>query len=137
MAGAVNMEAERQLPGRVIGLVGIDGYKRFGTGYSQDDVTKITAPFKADFVTATDGFVRSMFSENADSASIDRIAADGGYRVANAAQHLHGGIGSDLDYPVHRYFLWTKELELFLGSGMTALVELGAWMAQNVPQEEL
>ena len=65
------------------------------------------------------------------------FAADGGYRVANAAQHLHGGIGSDLDYPVHRYFLWTKELELFLGSGMTALVELGAWMAQNAPQEEL
>ncbi len=65
------------------------------------------------------------------------FAADSGSRVANAAQHLHGGIGSDLDYPIHRYFLWAKELELFLGAGMTALVELGAWMAQNTPQEEL
>ena len=44
-------------------------------------------------------------------------AADGGHRVAHAAQHLHGGIGLDVDYPVHRYFRWIKVLELQLGSG--------------------
>ena len=32
-------------------------------------------------------------------------AADGGQRVVHAAQHLHGGIGVDRDYPLHRYFL--------------------------------
>ena len=42
-------------------------------------------------------------------------AADGGQRVVHAAQHLHGGIGVDRDYPLHRYFLWAKELELTLG----------------------
>ena len=42
-------------------------------------------------------------------------AADGGQRVVHAAQHLHGGIGVDLDYPVHRYFRWAKEIELTLG----------------------
>ena len=33
-------------------------------------------------------------------------AAEGGHRVVHAAQHLHGGIGVDTDYPLHRYFLW-------------------------------
>ena len=42
-------------------------------------------------------------------------AADGGQRVVHAAQHLHGGMGVDRDYPVHRYFLWAKHLELSLG----------------------
>ena len=42
-------------------------------------------------------------------------AADGAQRVVHAAQHLHGGIGVDLDYPIHRYFRWAKVLELTLG----------------------
>ncbi len=32
-------------------------------------------------------------------------AADGGQRVVHAAVHLHGGVGVDRDYPLHRYFL--------------------------------
>ena len=35
-------------------------------------------------------------------------AAEGGQRVVHAAQHLHGGMGVDRDYPLHRYFLWAK-----------------------------
>ncbi len=46
--------------------------------------------------------------------------AEGGQRVVHSAQHLHGGMGVDRDYPLHRYFLWAKELELTLG-GATAL----------------
>ena len=42
-------------------------------------------------------------------------AAEGGQRVVHAAQHLHGGMGVDRDYPLHRYFLWAKWLELSLG----------------------
>lgn len=53
-------------------------------------------------------------------------AADGGHRVTYAAQHLHGGIGLDLDYPVHRYYLWAKEIELTLGSASRQLLRLGA-----------
>lgn len=56
-------------------------------------------------------------------------AAWGGHRVAHAAQHLHGGIGLDLDYPVHRYFRWIKVLELQLGSGTEHLRRLGALIA--------
>ena len=52
-------------------------------------------------------------------------AADGGHRVTYAAQHLHGGIGLDLDYPVHRYFVWSKQIELTLGGATRQLVRLG------------
>jgi alkylation response protein AidB-like acyl-CoA dehydrogenase len=58
-------------------------------------------------------------------------AAEGGARVVNAALHLHGGIGSDLDYPIHRYFLWSKGLELALGGASVQLAALGADIAQN------
>ena len=56
-------------------------------------------------------------------------AADGGHRVAHAAQHLHGGIGMDVDYPIHRYFRWIKVLEVQLGSGTEHLRRLGALIA--------
>jgi 3-oxocholest-4-en-26-oyl-CoA dehydrogenase beta subunit len=52
-------------------------------------------------------------------------AADGGQRVVHAAQHLHGGMGVDRDYPVHRYFLWAKHLELSLGGATQQLLRLG------------
>lgn len=53
-------------------------------------------------------------------------AAEGAQRVVHAAQHLHGGIGMDLDYPVHRYFRWAKVLELTLGGATPSLQRLGA-----------
>jgi alkylation response protein AidB-like acyl-CoA dehydrogenase len=56
-------------------------------------------------------------------------AAEGGQRVVHAAQHLHGGIGVDRDYPLHRYFLWAKHLELTLGGATSQLLRLGAMLA--------
>ena len=53
-------------------------------------------------------------------------AAEGAQRVVHAAQHLHGGIGVDLDYPIHRYFRWAKVLELTLGGAAPSLRRLGA-----------
>jgi alkylation response protein AidB-like acyl-CoA dehydrogenase len=43
-------------------------------------------------------------------------AGDACQRVAYSAQHLHGGIGMDLDYDLHFYFEWTKARQLSLGS---------------------
>ena len=62
-------------------------------------------------------------------------AAEGGARIAASAQHLHGGIGVDVDYPIHRYFLWSKQLELGLGSATPQLVRLGRDMARTGPEE--
>ena len=54
---------------------------------------------------------------------------DGGMRALHACQHLHGGLGVDLDYPLHRYFLWGKQLEHELGTPTRQLLALGAHLA--------
>ena len=56
-------------------------------------------------------------------------AADGGQRVVHAAVHLHGGVGVDRDYPLHRYFLLTSQIELTLGGAHASLQRLGALLA--------
>jgi alkylation response protein AidB-like acyl-CoA dehydrogenase len=56
-------------------------------------------------------------------------AAEGGHRVVHRTQHLHGGMGADIDYPVHRYFLWGKQLEVTLGGATETLERLGAVVA--------
>jgi 3-oxocholest-4-en-26-oyl-CoA dehydrogenase beta subunit len=59
-------------------------------------------------------------------------AADGGQRVVHAAQHIHGGVGVDRSYPLHRYFLAAKQLELTLGGATSSLLDLGNLMADQV-----
>ena len=49
--------------------------------------------------------------------------------VANATQHVHGGMGVATDYPLHRYTLWNKHLATSLGAGNQALRGLGALLA--------
>ena len=58
-------------------------------------------------------------------------AAEAGHRVALAAQHLHGGIGVDTDYPLHTFTTWTKHIELTLGSATPSLVRLGRALAEE------
>jgi alkylation response protein AidB-like acyl-CoA dehydrogenase len=53
-------------------------------------------------------------------------AAEAGARIAATAQHVHGGIGIDITYPLHRYFLWAKHSELTLGSATQQLAHLGS-----------
>lgn len=48
-----------------------------------------------------------------------------GLDVVHRAQHVHGGIGVDVDYPVHRYFLWGKQLSGTLGGAAATLADLG------------
>ncbi|MHB8511621.1 MAG: acyl-CoA dehydrogenase family protein [Actinomycetota bacterium] len=57
-------------------------------------------------------------------------AADGGFRVAAATQHLHGGVGVDVEYPLHRYSEWARQLELTLGGAASHLEKLGELMAE-------
>lgn len=56
-------------------------------------------------------------------------ACRGGHRVAHTVQHLHGGIGADVEYPIHRYFLWAKQTEYALGGATAHLAKLGALLA--------
>ena len=61
------------------------------------------------------------------------FAAEAGQRAVHAAQHLHGGMGVDRDYPLHRYFLWAKQHELYLGGANRQLLRLGASLAAEGP----
>jgi alkylation response protein AidB-like acyl-CoA dehydrogenase len=60
-------------------------------------------------------------------------ASEAGKRVVHAGQHLHGGAGADLDHPVHRHFLWGRQLDAHLGCGSEVLSELGALLAKEEP----
>ncbi|WP_328943618.1 acyl-CoA/acyl-ACP dehydrogenase [Streptomyces sp. NBC_00250] len=58
-------------------------------------------------------------------------ASEAGKRVVHAGQHLHGGLGADLDHPVHRHFLWGRQLDAYLGCGTELLAELGDLLAEG------
>lgn len=57
-------------------------------------------------------------------------ACEGGNQIGHACLHIHGGISIDLDYPIHRYFLWIKQAEFTFGSATEQLRRLGAMLAQ-------
>jgi alkylation response protein AidB-like acyl-CoA dehydrogenase len=58
-------------------------------------------------------------------------ASWGGQRVVHAGQHLHGGMGVDRDYPLHRFFLQAKQIELQLGGTTRHLLDLGRRLADE------
>ncbi|MBD2858228.1 acyl-CoA/acyl-ACP dehydrogenase [Spongiibacter sp. KMU-158] len=58
-------------------------------------------------------------------------AGDVGHRVSYAAQHLHGGMGIDRDYPLWRYCTWLRHNEMVLGNSAEGLASLGASIADG------
>lgn len=58
-------------------------------------------------------------------------SAYGGNRIANSAQHMHGGMGADISYPVHRFFLWAKHCEVQQGNALMQLAYLGDMLAEQ------
>jgi len=56
-------------------------------------------------------------------------AAEAGHRVAHTAVHVHGGIGIDVTYPVHRYFVAAKQHEFALGGATVQLLRIGDVLA--------
>jgi alkylation response protein AidB-like acyl-CoA dehydrogenase len=68
--------------------------------------------------------------EATDAARVAKWqASERGQRAVHATQHLHGGMGADISYPIHRYFLWGKQIELLLGGPSAQLAKLGADIA--------
>ncbi|MBN9740517.1 acyl-CoA dehydrogenase [Amycolatopsis sp. A1MSW2902] len=61
----------------------------------------------------------------ADVATAKFWAAEAGHRVAHTAVHLHGGVGIDVEHPVHRYFAAAKRLEFTSGGATEQLLGLG------------
>jgi 3-oxocholest-4-en-26-oyl-CoA dehydrogenase beta subunit len=58
-------------------------------------------------------------------------AAEAGHRVAHTAVHVHGGLGIDMTYPVHRYFTAAKHYEFALGGATAQLRRIGAGLARG------
>ena len=68
----------------------------------------------------------------AAEAAVAKVwAAEGGNRVVAAAQHLHGGLGVDVDYPLQRFFLRARLNELLLGGAGPSLARLGAQLRER------
>jgi alkylation response protein AidB-like acyl-CoA dehydrogenase len=66
-----------------------------------------------------------------DAAIAKFWAAEAGSRVVASAQQVHGGMGIDVTYPLSRYFLWAKQIELGLGSASQQLARLGRTYAEG------
>ncbi|MFF5186714.1 acyl-CoA dehydrogenase family protein [Streptomyces sp. NPDC000345] len=58
-------------------------------------------------------------------------ASEGVRRIVQTGQHLHGGFGADVDYPLHRYHAWAKHLELSLGPAAAHEEALGDLLAAH------
>ena len=53
------------------------------------------------------------------------------HRVSQTSQQCHGGIGVDRDYPLFRYCLWARQIELSCGSSAETLSRLGETIAAD------
>jgi alkylation response protein AidB-like acyl-CoA dehydrogenase len=71
----------------------------------------------------------------AGSAAVTEVAtakfwaAEAGHRVAHTAVHVHGGMGIDVTYAVHRYFVAAKRHEFALGGATAQLRRIGDALA--------
>lgn len=59
------------------------------------------------------------------------LACEAGHRIGHTAQHVHGGIGVDLTYPIHRFLYWSRALSSALGGSSAILERLGEWLSDN------
>ncbi|MEU9166882.1 acyl-CoA dehydrogenase family protein [Streptomyces sp. NPDC048420] len=74
---------------------------------------------------------RGALPVSGDVAVAKIWASEGVRRVVQTAQHLHGGFGADVDYPLHRYHAWAKHLELSLGPAAAHEEALGDLLAAH------
>jgi alkylation response protein AidB-like acyl-CoA dehydrogenase len=67
----------------------------------------------------------------AQALALRVLACDCGHRTGHTAQHVHGGIGVDITYPVHRHLYWSRALNAALGGSEAHLERLGDWLAEH------
>lgn len=68
---------------------------------------------------------------DAEVATAAFWAAEAGHRVAHTTVHVHGGVGIDIDHPVHRYFIIAKQNEFTLGGATSQLRVIGRELADT------
>jgi alkylation response protein AidB-like acyl-CoA dehydrogenase len=114
----------RTVFGRPIGSFQATG-QRLADAYASGWSTTLTAREAAWHLARHDG-------DAATAVSVAKLTAVTAARdVLRTAHHLHGGIGMDRDYPLHRFTTLATHLELS-GGGETAAVErLGRQLARE------
>jgi alkylation response protein AidB-like acyl-CoA dehydrogenase len=90
---------------------------------TREQFEKPIATFQAVGQRAADAYV--------DTEAIRLTAWQAASRLSDGipASHLHGGVGADRDYPLHRFFLLTRHIELTLGGANESLRRLGKILA--------
>lgn len=68
---------------------------------------------------------------DSEALSTRYLACEAGHQIGHKTQHVHGGIGVDLTYPIHRYLYWSRDLGQSLGGPAATLDRLGQWLANN------
>ena len=58
-------------------------------------------------------------------------ACEAAHLIGHNAQHVHGGIGVDLSYPMHRFLYWSRALSCALGGSAASLERLGDWLSHH------
>jgi pimeloyl-ACP methyl ester carboxylesterase len=76
MGGSVIAEAARLMPGRVVGLIGVDTLENIEYPMTREELEKMIAPLKKDFVSGTRQFVSQMILPRTDPQLREWILAD-------------------------------------------------------------
>jgi pimeloyl-ACP methyl ester carboxylesterase len=76
MGGPVALAAAPLLAGRVALVVGVDNMQNVEQDWPEEQFRQMRDAMAKDFKATTDGFVRSMFPQDADAKLVASIAAD-------------------------------------------------------------
>jgi len=76
MGGDVIVSAARRLPGRVLGLVMVDTYKKIGSDYTAEEDKKFVDGFRTNFSKKVASFVRGMFLPDSNPDLVEFVVND-------------------------------------------------------------
>ncbi len=73
MGGEISLEAARLLPGRVVGIIGVDTFQDFAATISPEEIASAVTYYRANFKTAMEMIARSMFPWGVDPSLVERV----------------------------------------------------------------
>lgn len=76
MGGNVIVKAACRLPGRVLGLVMVDTYKKIDPDYTAEEVKEFVDSFRINFTEKVASFVRTMFLPDSNPDLVDFVVKD-------------------------------------------------------------
>ena len=106
MGGPIIAEAARLLPGKVLGLIGVDTFHDITKIYTREEIDQSAAPLYDNFDEAMATWIWQMFPEGTDSALVQEVITE----AAKASREMALGIFDW--YPNLRQAELLQELDL-------------------------